>query len=97
MVWHATNSDRAEAQLQPVEVAEATQLWLCCYRPLDAQERAAKSAQVVSCNDERREVTVHHNVAGKQIGSTFKFDRVRLPSALSLMCSSLGPPTSQLH
>ncbi len=45
-------------------------------RPLDGQERASKNAQVVSCNDERREVTVHHNVAGKQIGSTFKFDRV---------------------
>ena len=47
-------------------------------RPFNEEEKRSKSPQVLSCHDQRREVTVCQNIASKQIDRTFTFDKVRL-------------------
>jgi hypothetical protein len=47
------------------------------HRPFSEEELRANAPQVISCNDQRREVTVNLNVASKQIDRTFTFDKVR--------------------
>lgn len=49
-------------------------------RPFNEEEKRSKSPQVLSCYDQRREVTVCQNIASKQIDRTFTFDKVRLSS-----------------
>ena len=48
------------------------------FRPFNEEEKRAKTPQVISCNDARREVTVFQNIASKQIDRTFTFDKVSL-------------------
>ena len=50
-------------------------LVLC--RPVSSQELAAHTPQVVQCNEPAREVTLYQNMAGKQLGRTFHFDKVQ--------------------
>ncbi|UPR00521.1 kinesin [Chloropicon primus] len=45
-------------------------------RPISGQEKAQRLQQVVKCCEATREVTVTQQIANKQIGRTFTFDRV---------------------
>lgn len=56
------------------------QVLLRC-RPLNEDELRANIPQVISCNEQRREVTVLQNVASKQIDRTFTFDKVFGPKS----------------
>lgn len=56
------------------------QVLLRC-RPLNEDELRANVPQVISCNEQRREVTVLQNVASKQIDRTFTFDKVFGPKS----------------
>lgn len=58
----------------------AVQVLLRC-RPFNEEEKRAKTPQVISCNDSRREVTVCQNIASKQIDRTFTFDKVFGPNS----------------
>ncbi|EFJ25853.1 hypothetical protein SELMODRAFT_413860 [Selaginella moellendorffii] len=52
------------------------QVLLRC-RPFNDDEIKANAPQVISCHDQRREVTVYQNIASKQIDRTFTFDKQR--------------------
>ncbi|MCO5594318.1 hypothetical protein L7F22_048348 [Adiantum nelumboides] len=56
------------------------QVLLRC-RPFNDDEVRTSAPQVVSCNENRREVTVNLNIAAKQIDRTFTFDKVFGPQA----------------
>ncbi|XP_024516332.1 kinesin-like protein KIN-5C [Selaginella moellendorffii] len=56
------------------------QVLLRC-RPFNDDEIKANAPQVISCHDQRREVTVYQNIASKQIDRTFTFDKVFGPSS----------------
>ena len=45
-------------------------------RPLSEEERRTGTPVVITCNDQRREVSVAQNIANKQIDRTFVFDKV---------------------
>ncbi|KAG0629863.1 hypothetical protein M758_1G135000 [Ceratodon purpureus] len=62
------------------EKGVAVQVLLRC-RPFNEEEKRAKTPQVISCNDARREVTVFQNIASKQIDRTFTFDKVFGPQS----------------
>ena len=49
---------------------------LLCFRPLNEDENRAKTPVTISCDEQRREVSVIQNLAHKQIDETFVFDRV---------------------
>ncbi|EIE18562.1 kinesin-domain-containing protein [Coccomyxa subellipsoidea C-169] len=50
-------------------------------RPLSKEEVANGTHQVITCNERAREVTVSHNVGGKQLGRSFHFDKVFDPDS----------------
>ncbi|ONM00591.1 Kinesin-like protein KIN-5D [Zea mays] len=56
------------------------QVLLRC-RPLSDEERRVGTPVVVTCNDQRREVSVAQNIANKQIDRTFAFDKVLGPKS----------------
>ncbi|KAF8646114.1 hypothetical protein HU200_065960 [Digitaria exilis] len=56
------------------------QVLLRC-RPLSEEERRINTPVVITCNDQRREVTVAQNIANKQIDRTFVFDKVFGPKS----------------
>jgi kinesin family protein 11 len=49
---------------------------------LSEEERRIGTPVVVTCNDQRREVSVAQNIANKQIDRTFAFDKVNMPTVL---------------
>ncbi|KAI0488803.1 hypothetical protein KFK09_028642 [Dendrobium nobile] len=51
-------------------------------RPLNDDEMRFNTPVVISCNDQRREVSAVQNIANKQIDKTFTFDKVFGPSSL---------------
>lgn len=65
------------------EKGVAVQVLLRC-RPFSEDEKRTKSPQVISCHDQRREVTVFQNIASKQIDRTFTFDKVFGPQSRQL-------------
>ncbi|KAG2538638.1 kinesin-like protein KIN-5A [Panicum virgatum] len=56
------------------------QVLLRC-RPLSEEERRTGTPVVITCNDQRREVSVAQNIANKQIDRTFVFDKVFGPKS----------------
>ncbi|CAN6311505.1 unnamed protein product [Urochloa humidicola] len=56
------------------------QVLLRC-RPLSEEERRINTPVVITCNDQRREVSVTQNIANKQIDRTFVFDKVFGPKS----------------
>ncbi|GLJ06347.1 hypothetical protein SUGI_0036890 [Cryptomeria japonica] len=56
------------------------QVLLRC-RPFNEDELRANAPQVISCNEQRREVTVYQSVASKLTDRTFTFDKVFGPKA----------------
>ncbi|KAK1285363.1 hypothetical protein QJS10_CPB20g00746 [Acorus calamus] len=56
------------------------QVLLRC-RPLNEEERRLHTPVVISCNENRREVTAVQNIANKQIDRTFAFDKVFGPTS----------------
>jgi kinesin family protein 11 len=50
-------------------------------RPLSEEERRTGTPVVITCNDQRREVSVAQNIANKQIDRTFVFDKVFGPKS----------------
>ncbi|XP_031102358.1 kinesin-like protein KIN-5B [Ipomoea triloba] len=50
-------------------------------RPLDESELKLNVPRVITCNENRREVTVSQNVANKQLDRVFTFDKVFGPKA----------------
>ncbi|CAL1399159.1 unnamed protein product [Linum trigynum] len=56
------------------------QVLLRC-RPLSDEEQRANVPRVISCNENRREVTVLQSVANKQVDRVFSFDKVFGPKA----------------
>ena len=61
-----SNGEDAEVNVQVI---------LRC-RPVSKQEKSQRMQQVVKCCEATREVTVTQQIANKQIGRTFTFDRV---------------------
>jgi len=53
-------------------------------RPLNEDEIKVNAPVVISCNDNRREVTAVQNIANKQIDRTFAFDKVVFKYPFSL-------------
>lgn len=66
---------------QDKEKGVNVQVLLRC-RPFNDEERKANAPQVISCYDQRREVTVIQNIASKQIDRLFTFDKVFGPQSL---------------
>ncbi|KAJ7977073.1 Kinesin-like protein [Quillaja saponaria] len=56
------------------------QVLLRC-RPLSDDEQRSNVPRVISCNEQRREVTVMQNLANKQVDRVFTFDKVFGPKA----------------
>ncbi|OEL24829.1 Kinesin-like protein KIN-5A [Dichanthelium oligosanthes] len=56
------------------------QVLLRC-RPLSQEEQRINTPVVITCNDQRREVSVAQNIANKQIDRTFVFDKVFGPKS----------------
>lgn len=50
-------------------------LWKFC-RPLSDDETRLHTPVVISCNENRREISAVQNIANKQIDRTFAFDKV---------------------
>lgn len=49
---------------------------LLCFRPLSEEEKRAKTPVAISCNEQRREVSVIQNVTNKHTDKAFVFDNV---------------------
>jgi kinesin family protein 11 len=45
-------------------------------RPLNEEELRINTPVVITCNEQRREVSAAQNIANKQIDRTFVFDKV---------------------
>ncbi|KAB5552036.1 hypothetical protein DKX38_009347 [Salix brachista] len=56
------------------------QVLLRC-RPLSDEEQRTNVAKVIACNEHKREVTVLHSMANKQVDRVFTFDKVFGPKA----------------
>ncbi|KAJ6331692.1 hypothetical protein OIU76_010140 [Salix suchowensis] len=56
------------------------QVLLRC-RPLSDEEQRTNVAKVIACNEHKREVTVLHSIANKQVDRVFTFDKVFGPKA----------------
>uniref|UniRef100_A0A6N2KYN2 Kinesin motor domain-containing protein n=1 Tax=Salix viminalis TaxID=40686 RepID=A0A6N2KYN2_SALVM len=54
------------------------QVLLRC-RPLSDEEQRTNVAKVIACNEHKREVTVLHSIANKQVDRVFTFDKVTMP------------------
>lgn len=52
------------------------------FRPLDENELKLNVPRVITCNENRREVTVSQNVASKQLDRVFTFDKVCMTGPL---------------
>lgn len=50
-------------------------------RPLSEEETRLRTPEVISCNEQRREVLAMQNIANKQIDRTFVFDKVFGPAS----------------
>ena len=50
-------------------------LWVC--RPVNKEEVANRTPQVIQVNEKQSEVLFYQNVAGKMIGRSFHFDKVQ--------------------
>ncbi|KAH0454528.1 hypothetical protein IEQ34_016452 [Dendrobium chrysotoxum] len=50
-------------------------------RPLSEEEARLRTPVVISCNEQRREVSAMQNIANKQIDRTFAFDKVFGPTS----------------
>jgi hypothetical protein len=48
------------------------------HRPLSDEERRISTPVVVTCNDQRREVSIAQNIANKEIDRTVAFDKVAI-------------------
>lgn len=46
-------------------------------RPLTDEEQRLNVPKVISCNEQKREVTVVQSIANKQIDRAFAFDKVQ--------------------
>ena len=53
----------------------------CNDRPLSDEEQKSNVQRVISCNEQKKEVTVLQSVANKQIDRVFTFDKVFGPKA----------------
>uniref|UniRef100_A0A804MD37 Kinesin motor domain-containing protein n=1 Tax=Zea mays TaxID=4577 RepID=A0A804MD37_MAIZE len=51
------------------------------HRPLSDEARRVSTPLVVTCNDQRREVSVAQNIANKEIDRTVAFDKVLGPKS----------------
>ncbi|XP_021745533.1 kinesin-like protein KIN-5B [Chenopodium quinoa] len=70
MGYHRQDKDR-EVNVQVI---------LRC-RPLSNDEQSSNPSRVVTCNELKREVTISHSVANKQMDRLFTFDKVFGPKA----------------
>lgn len=50
-------------------------------RPLSDDEQRSSASKVITCNEQKREVTVSQNLASKQVDRVFTFDKVFGPRA----------------
>eukprot|EP01018_Ginkgo_biloba_P020680 Gb_35173 [translate_table: standard] len=85
---HTPRSDRGRNDARSGEMCSRhdkdkgvnVQVLLRC-RPFNEDELRANAPQVISCNEQRREVTVFQSSATKQVDRTFTFDKVFGPKA----------------
>ncbi|KAB1224008.1 hypothetical protein CJ030_MR2G007944 [Morella rubra] len=70
--WNSNRQDR--------DKESNVQVLLRC-RPLTADEQWSNVPKVISCNEQKREVTVLQSLANKQIDRVFTFDKVFGPKA----------------
>ncbi|KAL6905795.1 hypothetical protein ACP4OV_003396 [Aristida adscensionis] len=76
----ATPKAAAAASSAAADKGVNIQVVLRC-RPLSDDERRLNTPVVITCNDQRREVSVAQNIANKQIDRTFLFDKVFGPKS----------------
>ena len=72
----------------------------CVFRPVNKEEIANRTPQVIQVNEKQSEVLFYQNVAGKMIGRSFHFDKVQ-SRGHSFRTAVLRPlsecPTSIFH
>ncbi|XP_077232897.1 ATP binding microtubule motor family protein [Tasmannia lanceolata] len=73
--WVDGNSNRNDRDREA-----NVQVLLRC-RPLTDEEQRLNVAKVISCNEQKREVTVLQSIANKQVDRAFTFDKVFGPKA----------------
>lgn len=56
---------------------ESTKIDYLTSRPLTDEEQRLNVPKVISCNEQKREVTVVQSIANKQIDRAFAFDKVQ--------------------
>ncbi|CAN0926683.1 Kinesin-like protein KIN-5B [Linum grandiflorum] len=72
-------SDRSSIRLDRDKEVNVQVLLRC--RPLSDEEQRANVPKAISCNEQRKEVTVLQSVANKQVDRAFSFDKVFGPKA----------------
>ncbi|KAL4537858.1 hypothetical protein Ndes2526B_g04278 [Nannochloris sp. 'desiccata'] len=62
-------------------------------RPPSKEEVAARTPQVIKCDEANREVTLNQNINGKQFGRTYHFDKIFAPDTTQerLYDSAISP------
>lgn len=73
-------SDRNPNRQDNKDKETNVQVLLRC-RPLSDEEQRSNVPKVVSCNENKREVTVMHTIANKQVEKVFNFDKVFGPKS----------------
>ncbi|TVU00014.1 hypothetical protein EJB05_54592, partial [Eragrostis curvula] len=68
-------------QWRPVAVEAQEYISSSSFPPLSEEERRLNAPVVITCNEQRREVSVGQNIANKQIDRTFLFDKVLGPKS----------------
>ncbi|TVU03489.1 hypothetical protein EJB05_50973, partial [Eragrostis curvula] len=68
-------------QWRPLAVEAQEYISSSSFPPLSEEERRLNTPVVITCNEQRREVSVGQNIANKQIDRTFLFDKVLGPKS----------------
>ncbi|TVU01229.1 hypothetical protein EJB05_53331, partial [Eragrostis curvula] len=68
-------------QWRPLAVEAQKYISSLSFPPLSEEERRLNAPVVITCNEQRREVSVVQNIANKQIDHTFLFDKVLGPKS----------------
>ncbi|XP_076960779.1 kinesin-like protein KIN-5B [Bidens hawaiensis] len=71
--WNSSKGDKDRGEVN-------IQVLLRC-RPLCDEEQKCNVPRVITCNEHKREVSILHNVANKQVDKIFTFDKVFGPKA----------------
>jgi hypothetical protein len=63
-----------------IKTMQEIPIWLriLFFRPLSDEEQRTNVSKVIACNEHKREVTVLHSIANKQVDRVFTFDKVTI-------------------